>query len=143
MAYATVSDVEAALGRSLTSAEQARALTLVDWAQLIITRRLPNLADRISRDPGLQDVVVMVEAQAVARVLRNPDGMYRESLDDYSYTRAEEVATGRLYITDDEWSLLLTTADDSGSGSEDAFTIRPYGKPGYAHDTWTSTTGHR
>jgi hypothetical protein len=55
----------------------------------------------------------------VIRHLRNPDGKYQESIDDYSFTRDRTVAAGALYITDDEWDELLGSATTSS-----AFTIR-------------------
>lgn len=142
MAYAATSDVEASLGRSLTSDEATQAPVLLERAELLITRRLTDLAARLSTDPGLHDVVVMVEADAVARVLRNPGGVYQESIDDYSYTRDREVSSGRLYITEDEWELLLTTPGTSVPS--EAFSIRPKGDAGYATSdedrTWVTPT---
>jgi len=63
-------------------------------------------------------------------VLSNPGGVYQESVDDYSYTRDRAVSSGLLYISDDEWDDLLTTPGTSVSS--EAFTIRPFGEPGFA-----------
>lgn len=138
MPYTTTTDVVVSLGRSLTSEESTQATALILRAELLINRRITDLADRIADDAALDDVVVMVVSDAVARVLRNPDGVYQERIDDYSFTRDRETSTGALHITDSEWDLLLA---GPGVGVEsEAFTIRPYGEPGYAEtDQWWET----
>jgi hypothetical protein len=50
--------------------------------------------------------VRMVIANAVIRVLKNPDGKRQESIDDYSWTRDRVLSAGVLYLTDDEWRIL-------------------------------------
>lgn len=138
MTYTTTNDVVVSLGRSLTSDEDIQADSLIQRAELLIGRRISDLAVRIAADPGLEDVVVLVVSDAVARVLRNPDGIYQERVDDYSFTRDRETSTGTLHITDSEWSLLLA-GPGVGSDSE-AFTIRPFGEPGYTQpDLWWET----
>lgn len=143
MTYATTVDVAVSLGRSLTSEEESQADALLARAELLILRRLPDLAARIVADATLEDVVVLVESDAVARVLRNPDGVYQERIDDYSFTRDRSISGGGLYISDDEWDMLLTTPGTSVPS--EAFTIRPSGEAGYAEGvedegTWTSPT---
>jgi hypothetical protein len=143
MAYAITDDVAVSLGRSLTSEETDVAWGLLERAELLILRRIPDLAARIAADATLQDVVVMVEADAVARVLRNPSGVWQERIDDYSYTRDRSISSGMLYISDDEWDMLQTTPGTSVPS--EAFTIRTFGEAGYADDvedegTWTSPT---
>lgn len=141
MSYTTTTDVEVSFGRSLTSEQSTQATALITRAELIIARRITDLATRITADPALEDVVVMVVSDAVARVLRNPDGVYQEQVDDYSFTRDRDVSSGSLHITDAEWDMLLA-APGVGSDS-DAFTIRPFGEPGYATEPslwWESPT---
>ena len=43
---------------------------------------------------------VMVQAEMVARRLRNPEGKYTESDGQYQYARDRSVASGRLELTD-------------------------------------------
>lgn len=140
MAYATPADVEISLGRDLSASETTQVTGLLERAELIITRRITDLTDRIADDAALEDVVVMVEADVVARVIRNPDGNRQESIDDYSYTRDPNVAAGYLYLTDEEWALLLTSPGTSTAS--EAFTITPYGEPGYSvePDAWVTPT---
>lgn len=114
MTYADVYDVQVRLGRPYdgqVEVELARA-KLGDVETLIRTR----LGDLSLLD---RDALVMVEAEAVVRVLRNPDAKTNERIDDYSWGRHASVASGLLYVTDEEWALL---APASPRG---AFTIRP------------------
>lgn len=141
--YATASDVAVSMGRTLTTEETTAATGLLARAELIITRRITDLAARIVTDAALEDVVVLVESDAVARVLKNPNGVYQEHVDDYSYTRDRAVSSGSLYISDDEWDMLLTTPGTSIAS--EAFTIRPQGEAGFAADiaderTWITPT---
>ena len=143
MTYATTSDVATSLVRALTTDEATCATGLLARAETLILRRIPDLATRITTDDSLEDVVVAVEADAVARVLRNPGGVWQERVDDYSYTRDRAISTGELYISDDEWDRLLVTPGTSVAS--DAFTIRPFSEPGYAEDidderTWVTPT---
>lgn len=143
MTYATTADVAVSLGRDLTSDEVTRATTLLGRVETIIKRRITDLVTRIAADADLEDVVIRVESDAVARVLLNPNGVYQERVDDYSYTRDRAVSSGALYVSDAEWDDLLTTPGTSVAS--EAFSIRPFGEPGYADDvdderTWTTPT---
>lgn len=130
MTYADAADVAVSLGRDLTADEATRATALLARVETMILRRITDLATRITDDASLEDVVVRVEADAVARVLMNPNGVYQEHVDDYSYTRDRAVSSGALYISDEEWADLLVTPGTSVAS--EAFTIRPSGDPGYA-----------
>ena len=120
MAYASPADVADRLGRPLTEAEQTQAPVLLEDAEILIRARIPDLDDRIADGLLSEAVVVMVEANAVMRVLRNPEGYRQEQDGDYMYSVDPQVASGRLFIADDEWRLL---------GVSRAFTIVPYLAP--------------
>lgn len=107
--------------RPLTSQEQTNAAVFLDDAWRMLKRRIPDLETRIAADltNELRDETVRVLAQAVLRVLKNPDGFTRESLDDYSYARNEAVSSGLLFFTDDELDGLTLDAGSNGK----AFTI--------------------
>lgn len=130
MTYASTDDVAVSLGRDLTSPEEDRAGALLERVELTIKRRISDLATRITTDADLEGVVVRVEADAVARVLSNPNGVYQEQIDDYSYTRDRAVSAGTLYVSADEWDDLLSTPGTSVAS--EAFTIRPFGEPGFS-----------
>lgn len=124
MAHANVNDVAARLGRAVSDAGETDQIeTWLEDVERLILRRIPDLADRIT--DGLVTVadIAMVEAQSVVRKVKNPDGKQNERVDDYSYGLVEDAARAELFITDDEWAILLGTVT-AGSG---AFTIRPAG----------------
>ncbi|QUH01455.1 hypothetical protein HUO13_12100 [Saccharopolyspora erythraea] len=100
MATATPQDVESRLGRPFEDGEAERAATLLSDVELLIQSRLSDLT---SVDPGL---LVMVEATAVARVLRNPDGIREQNAESFGYTLDTRVASGYLTVLDTEWRLL-------------------------------------
>lgn len=99
MATATTADVGNRLGRPLEGDETALATTLLDDVELLISQRV-TLTDI---DPA---VLVMVEARAVARMLRNPEGFRHQQADGFAYTLDAQVSSGRFQLLDDEWSLL-------------------------------------
>lgn len=122
MSYAGITDVSARLGRAITSAaEVLQVETWIDDAERLITRRIPDLAARITSGAISADDVVRVAAQAVVRKVKNPDGKQNERIDDYSYGLVKEAAQAEIHITDEEWEILLA---DPASSVEGAFTIR-------------------
>lgn len=129
MAYATWTDVEVRLGRTLTETERLQVTAWLDDIESTIRSRIPNLDDLVAAGTLLAATIVKIEAAAVLRVVRNPDGKLTERIDDYSWTRDSSTATGKLELTDSEWEELTPTA------ATDAFTIRPHYEPG-----WSDTT---
>lgn len=128
MSVATVTDVQVRLGRPITdSAEIAQVNAWLSDIEALIKVRIPDLAVRILDGVLDEEVVKLVEAQAVVRKAKNPDGKKNERVDDYSYGLTDDAARGDLFLTDDEWSLLLPASNPNG-----AFTIRPFGVPDYS-----------
>ena len=127
MTYAVIADVSTRLGRPIIDAlEVAQVNAWLGDIEGQILARIPNLAELIAAgDPTIANVV-SVEANAVIRKIKNPNGYVSEGVDDYNYRLNENARKGELFLTDDEWDLLTPT------GSSAAFTIRPYGEPGYA-----------
>lgn len=107
-----VSDIETALGRTLTSTEQDQAAQWIADARLIIEARLGDLT--LLNQPRLD----FVTREAVAARFRNPEGFQSESIDDYTYRHGAE--TRRVTILPEWWNML---DPDSGSG---VFSARPY-----------------
>lgn len=123
MAYATVDDVEDRLGRELDDHEARIVTTRLNDAELLIRARIPDLDARITS--GRIDVMTvrMIEAEAVLRLVRNPSGFASETDGSYSYTLSELVASGRLAILADEWTLLGIRRG--------AYVIRPLLRPAF------------
>lgn len=88
--------------RPLSAQEQTNATVLLDDAWRMLKRRIGDLETRMATETDLLGEVVRVLCAATLRVLKNPDGMRSETVDDYTGTRDASVATGLLYFTDDE-----------------------------------------
>lgn len=108
MAYATLQDVQNRYHEDLGDDETLELLinTRLGDAELILKSRIPDLDDKILDGEILEDVVVMVEAEMVLRLIRNPEGYSQESDGNYSYAIYQMVASGRLEVLPDEWKLL-------------------------------------
>ncbi|MEB3031081.1 Gp19/Gp15/Gp42 family protein [[Mycobacterium] nativiensis] len=104
--YATAADVQAVLGRELDDAETALVERRLEQVERMILRRVPDLAGQIADGTIDQADVVDIEAEAVLRVVRNPDCVFMESDGSYTYTKSAEAADGSLRITAEEWKLL-------------------------------------
>lgn len=129
MAFATPEDVRKRLGRDLTAAE---VLQVDEWLQDLeadIRARIPDI-DALMADPETGEsytrTVTRVVAETIVAKLKNPKGLrqYTESVDDYSLTETVDTAnsSGRLFITDDDWDLLIPSLNG------DAFSIRLLGR---------------
>lgn len=127
MTYAVIADVSTRLGRPIVDAlEVAQVNAWLGDVEALILARIPNLAEFVTAGDPTADLVKSVEANAVIRKIKNPNGYVSEGVDDYNYRLNENARKGDLFLTDDEWDLLTP------SGSSAAFTIRPYGAPGYS-----------
>ena len=72
--------------------------------------RIPDLADQIEDETIDVEDVKQVEAEAVLRSVRNPDGYASETDGTYAYTFSRELASGKLQILPDDWAVLGITA---------------------------------
>ncbi|MBO0884645.1 MAG: hypothetical protein J2P17_30795 [Mycobacterium sp.] len=106
MAYATLTDAQTRLGRSLSAEENALVTARLEDIERIITARIPDLAQKITTGALDVELVKYVEVEAVLRVLRNPDGLLQETDGNYSYQVSQDAASGRLEILASEWELL-------------------------------------
>jgi hypothetical protein len=118
MAYAGIDDVQLSLGRPLSDNETWRATGLLARVEGRIRARVGDLATQITADASLEAVLVEIEADAVARALRNPEGYRQEQDGDYMYIRGDAATSGSLDLTEDEWARLGITTN--------GFTITPY-----------------
>lgn len=106
MAYASASDVTARWARTPTDEEAALIDVRLEDAERLIRRRIPDLDDRVDAGTLLEEDVIQVEAEAVLRLVRNPEGYLSESDGDYTYMLRQDVSTGRLEILSEEWEIL-------------------------------------
>lgn len=106
MAYASPDDIAERLGRDLDESETRIVTTRLEDAEELILARIPDLPQQITDGKIRERLVVMVEAEAVMRLIKNPEGYTQETDGNYSYSISSRVASGRLSIEPDEWSLL-------------------------------------
>ena len=129
MAYATVEDVEVRFGRTLTPGETAQVEAWIGDLEADVLERIPDIDALILTGRPSARTVTRVISGAIVRKLHNPEGLRSTttSIDDYSTTKTvdQENSSGRLWLTTEDWALLLP-----GTGG-DAFSIRPYGAPGF------------
>jgi hypothetical protein len=133
MAYATVADVEARLGRSLEAGEQEIVETRLNDVELLIRHKIPDLDAQVADGRINESILVMVEADTVLRLIKNVDGYRSETDGNYSYQIDDRVASGRLDILASEWALLGITSG--------VFTIRTNLAPYYDNcppDPWVT-----
>ena len=104
--YATAADVAALWARELSDEETAMVTRRLEQVERMILRRVPDLADQIADETIDLADVVDIEAEAVLRLIRNPEGYASESDGNYSYTFDRNAASGKLEVLPEEWKLL-------------------------------------
>jgi hypothetical protein len=106
MTLATAPDVATSLLRLLTATEDMYVPALLDRAEAHLLASIPELLEWAADDETYRETAVSTEADMVARVLRNPDGLVSERGDLYSYRLDLAVASGHLLPTHDELARL-------------------------------------
>lgn len=107
MSYAVPADVESRLvGRTLDEQEAEVIQTRLDDVEELIRLRIPDLDDKVALGEIRERLIVMVEAEAVLRLIRNPEGLTQETDGNYSYSISSRVSSGVLEILPEEWRLL-------------------------------------
>lgn len=105
MAYATYEDVQVRWDHELSQEEQDLVEQRLEDVERRILDRIPDLASKIASGAIDVENVKTIEADAVLRLVRNPDGYIQETDGNYSYILSADQA-GKLYIADEEWELL-------------------------------------
>lgn len=123
---ATAEDVSLRLGRALGEGSETNQVEAwIADVEAMVSARIPDITERVTSGALSSQVVSAVIANAVIRKIKNPDGKQNERIDDYSYGLTADAARGELFLTEDEWALLLPSV---ASG---AFSIRPHGQGCY------------
>lgn len=108
MAYAQAPDVVVRWGKNpadvATETTDLIDVRLADVERMI--KRRADLAAGITAGKFVQADVVQVESDAVLRLVRNPEGYISETDGNYTYMLHQQLATGKLEITDEEWNTL-------------------------------------
>lgn len=129
MTYASAADVADELGRPVPTDDP----TIAQWERWLsrvenmIRARIPDLDVLVTAGAPSEALVADIEAAVVARKVLNPEGLRQvtRAIDDGSVTKTVDQmrSSGELALTDDEWGLLLPTADSG------AFSTRPGFEP--------------
>ncbi|MHA6619670.1 Gp19/Gp15/Gp42 family protein [Pseudonocardia sp. DLS-67] len=126
MAIATPDDVAERLGRELDSTETVLVAARLADAEELIFQRIPDLAEKNAAGTIRQRLVVMVETEAVLRLVRNPEGYTSETDGNYSYSILNRVASGRLEIRSEEWAMLGVRSSIGLYAPKICLTYRPW-----------------
>lgn len=103
MTFAQVQDVQDRFFRPLTDEERVLVEARLRDAETKIRIRIPDLEEKILKQPLLGDVVARVCIDAVLRLVRNPEGYVQETDGNYTYMLSQEAAEGKLTILPEEW----------------------------------------
>ncbi|GAA4934069.1 hypothetical protein HD597_010085 [Nonomuraea thailandensis] len=121
MAFATFEQFQTRFERTLASAQEPRVTALLEDASAIMSGRVPQLLDA---DPVPQ-IAVSVCCAMVARVVRNPEGKFREDYGgDYEFQRDASQASGELELTENEYDDLVAAVSGAAAAGR-SFSIAP------------------
>lgn len=75
-------------------------------AERMIRRRVPGLDSKVTDGDIDAADVVQIEADAVLRYMRNPEGYLSETDGNYTYMLQQGATPGRVSILPEEWAVL-------------------------------------
>lgn len=104
--YASATDVTNRLGKSADADLTTLINTRLADVERMIKRRIPDLAAKVTATTIDVDDVIQVEADAVLRLARNPEGYFSETDGNYTYQFIQSLASGTLEILPGEWETL-------------------------------------
>ena len=107
--------------RTLTAQEASIVETVIEDAQDILESAAEDLGIEFASTPRSERTYKRIVASMVIRVLKNPDGLLTETIDDYTYRRDAAVSAGALYASADEVDQLRSP---TGRARRGAFSIR-------------------
>ena len=106
MAYATAQDVVTLWAKE----PEPEVMTLIErrleQVERMIKRRITNVDTRAVESATFLADLVDIEADAVLRLVRNPEGYMSETDGAYTYMLQSDLTSGKLEILDDEWQTL-------------------------------------
>ena len=106
MTYASAADVTTLWAKEPEPEVISLIERRLEQVERMLKRRIPDLAVRITAGDIDEADVVDIEADAVLRVVRNPDGYLSETDGGYTYQLQSDLSSGKLTITDEEWEIL-------------------------------------
>lgn len=106
MAYANADDVAALWAKALSVEESALVERRLAQVERMIIRRVPDLVAQVTDGDIAEADVVQIEADAVLRVVKNPEGLWSETDGSYGYQLSREAADNSLRLLPEEWAVL-------------------------------------
>ncbi|AYD87049.1 head-to-tail adaptor [Mycobacterium phage NicoleTera] len=106
MAYATADDVVTLWAKEPEPEVMALIERRLEQVERMIKRRIPNLDLQAATNLTFKADLIDIEADAVLRLVRNPEGYLSETDGAYTYQLASDLSQGKLVILDDEWTTL-------------------------------------
>lgn len=147
MAIATVPDVEVALRRPISEGDARIVEKLLDRVELRIKARWRNLSELVALDSVARGIVSQVEAESVARVLRDESGgLYKsETEDGYRYELNFLAASARLDVLRSDMDELARVLDGgryrSVAPATDGYAAQRYSGGGDVPPPWSFQYG--
>ena len=106
MAYATARDVVTLWAKEPEPEVMVLIERRLEQVERLIKRRVTNLDARVALSETFEADLIDIEADAVLRLVRNPEGYLSETDGAYTYQLQSDLSGGRLQILDDEWTIL-------------------------------------
>lgn len=106
MAFASASDVVTLWAKEPEPEVMLLIERRLEQVERLIRRRIPNLDALASTSQTFEADLIDIEADAVLRLVRNPEGYMSETDGAYTYQLQQDLSVGRLQILDDEWQIL-------------------------------------
>lgn len=106
MAYATAQDVVTLWAKEPEPEVMVLIERRLEQVERLIRRRISNLDIEVAASETFEADLIDIEADAVLRLVRNPEGYISETDGSYTYQLQQDLSGGRLQILDDEWTIL-------------------------------------
>lgn len=103
MAYATLEDVQARYHLPIEESLYPLVEARLEDAEGKIRSRIPALDELIAQGRVSEATVVRVTAEAVIRLVRNPDGYVSETDGSYTYQLSYNAGGSDLVIPEEDW----------------------------------------
>lgn len=106
MAYAKAEDVVTLWAKEPEPEVMALIERRLAQVERMIKRRIPDLDLKVTVDATFKADLIDIEADAVLRLVRNPEGYLSETDGAYTYQLSADLSQGKLTILDEEWTTL-------------------------------------
>ena len=106
MAYATAQDVVTLWAKEPEPEVMILIERRLDQVERMIRRRVTDLDASVAASTTFEADLIDIEADAVLRLVRNPEGYLSETDGAYTYQLQADLTSGKLMILDDEWTAL-------------------------------------